>query len=314
MDDNAPPLQTFYDELIEKEKRQKQIENPSTSNGYGVLHGSSNGNNDNSNGQTRVPFFDQPKAVRVSNYAESRWPEVLTVLEPHGTILERFEELRKIPYHKPIPARILAESDDEVVRSARMLFTGDGWTKVTFATRASADKVIGLSGTCLIGGRPLIIEPWNPEIHGKPSSGADDWTRYRANSPTNFSGTATTTGSDANRSHGLFHRPAQERSIFDDSYLAPPASNGPATPGPKRTNSSASPILSPGGTMFSTQMKGAKLIQLKQLEGGVFKKQPGMWSRFLTWIWGEVGPGGPAAEQKSSGWMTWFTETLFGGL
>lgn len=307
LDDNAPPLASFYDELIAEELHLKHLENIPPVNTQGQH------NPNLVNGQlvpvpTHRPVLDQPKAVRVSNYSENRWQEVLRALAPFGTILERFEELRRIPYYEPIPTKVLAESDDDVAKQARFICTGDGWTKITFARRESAEEVIALSGSIQIGGRDLVIEPWNPSLHGRPAGIAYP-ARPAASAPlapVPQEPTMFASSSDLFAGNGFTRRRAeqqQQQAMFTESF----AISVPMTSAPVRVP--RIPLSTPGGTELSTQMRGAKVIQLKQVE---FKKQPGLVTQLMSWIWGEVGPAGGHLED--SGWVAWFVNLLFGRL
>ncbi|KAF8472628.1 hypothetical protein BDZ91DRAFT_442163 [Kalaharituber pfeilii] len=311
-DDNAPPLQSFYDELIAEERRQQQHnENAHQVKSHQQMNGTANGGTNAAN--LRRPLFDNPKAIRVSNYSESRWPEVLKAISPYGVILERFEELRRSPYYEPIPTKVLAESEDEVVRQARLLFTGEGWTKVTFANRDAADRLIAMNQKICIGGRNLVIEAWKPEIHGRPS-GPGIYNNFRSNialnapaGPSRNLGVSTST--ELSIPGALPRKRTEPPSIFDPLATPTPANHiGVAPPEPQM------PLSTPGGSRLSQKMRGAKVITLQEMQGGIFKQKKSLWSRLMSSIWGEVGLHGPGETVKESGWLAWFVDKLFGKL
>ena len=304
VDDNAPPLISFYDDLIAEEQRQQQhLENPPTQNG----NSNTLANNNNALVPVARTVFNNPKAVRVSNYQDHRWHDVLKELIPFGTILERFDQLRTHPNHEFIPTKVLAESDDEVVRQARLLFTGDGWTKVTYATREAADNAIAQNRKINIGGRDLVIEPWKPELHGRPDP-LPPWRQANIPPATIVESAGTTSFLAPGEQPKDGFRQRSERNIFDPL----------ATPTPSRPNEHMAdtryPTATPGGSRLSTVLRGAKVVTLREMNGGIFKQQPSNWSKVMSWLWGEVGPGGRGDEVKEGGWMSWVIEKLFGRL
>lgn len=300
-DDNAPPLQSCYDDLIINEQRQLKIENVPSVTTQSTLNGPTSAN---ANAIVlRRPLFDSPKAIRVSNYAEHRWPEVLGILAQFGIILERFEELRRMPGYEPIPPKVLMESEDEVVRSARMFFTGEGWTKVTFACGEAADKLVAQSEKVTVGGRPLRIEQWKPDVHGRPRP--DEFSIDRT---VGRDGLAASTIVDVNMPGALPRRRTEPQSIFDDPF---------ATPRPSKTSTEVVEpqilLSTPGGSKLSTKMRGAKLVTLQD-GSDIFKEKPGWVTRILAKMWGEVGLHGWGEHVKNNGWGAWFIEVLFGKL
>jgi len=302
-DDNAPPLQSFYDDMIADEQRQLKIENVSSVSTQ-PLNGPPNTNPNAI--VLRRPLFDSPKAIRVSNYAEHRWPEVLAILAQFGVILERFEELRRMPGYEPIPPKVLMESEDEVVRSARMFFTGEGWTKVTFACGEAVDKLVAQSGKITVGGRTLTIELWKPDIHGRPRP--DGLSIDGINNAVVRDGLGASTMVDVNMPGALPRRRAEQQSIFDDPF---------ATPRPGKVSIEVvepqMPLSTPGGSKLSTKMRGAKLVALQD-GSDIFKEKPGWVARVLAKMWGEVGLHGWGEQVKNNGWGAWFIELLFGKL
>lgn len=303
-DDNAPPLISMYDDMIIEEQRQMKAE-VTLSAATQQIGGTTSGP---SNAITRRPLFDKPKAIRVSNYSEQRWPDVLSILAQYGTILERFEELRKMGNYDPIPTKVLAESEDEVVRSSRLLFTGEGWTKVTFATRDTADRLIAESGNITVGGRSLVIEAWKPEIHGRPRQDGFIFTGSAHTVAENIQRAATTAVGEP-IPNALSRRRTDSQSIFDDPF---------ATPRPNKMGietEPAVPLSTPGGSILSTKMRGAKLVTLQDgVQGGIFKKEPTFFQKLMSRVWGEVGLYGASEQVKSGGWRVWFIELLFGKL
>lgn len=304
-DDNAPPLVSMYDDMIIEEQRQMKAEN-ALSSATQQIGGTAGGP---SNAITRRPLFDKPKAIRVSNYSEQRWPDVLSILAQYGTILERFEELRKKENYDPIPVKVLVESEDEVVRSSRLLFTGEGWTKITFATRDTADRLIAESGNITVGGRSLVIEAWTPEIHGRPRQDGFIFTG-RVNTAAENLHRAITTAVDEPIPSALPRRRANSQSIFDDPFATPRSSSvGTIEPEP------AVSLSTPGGSKLSTKMKGAKLVTLQDgALNGIFKKEPTFFQKLMSRVWGEVGLYGTSEQVKSGGWRAWFIDLLFGKL
>ena len=303
-DDNAPPLVSMYDDMIIEEQRQMKVTELSAATQQ--IGGNTNGPSSTVTGR---PLFDKPKAIRVSNYSEQRWPDVLSILAQYGTILERFEELRKRGNYDPIPTKVLVESEDEVVRSSRLLFTGEGWTKVTFATRDTAERLIAESGNITVGGRSLVIEAWKPEIHGRPRQ-EGFISMSRVNSAAENIRRAITTAVDEPVTSVLPRRRTDSQSIFDDPFATPrPSRMGGAETGP------AVSLSTPGGSKLSTKMRGAKLVTLQDgVQGGIFKKEPTFFQKLMSRVWGEVGLYGVGEQAKSGGWRAWFIELLFGKL
>ena len=302
-DDNAPPLLSFYDDMIAEEQRQLKIENVSSVSTQPALNGPT-GTNANTI-VLRRPLFDSPKAIRVSNYAEHRWPEVLAILAQFGIILERFEELRRMPDYEPIPPKVLMESEDEVVRSARMFFTGEGWTKVTFACGEAADKLVVQSEKITVGGRTLTIEQWKPDVHGRPRSGGFSIDGINA---IGHDGLGASTMVDVNMPGALPRRRTEPQSIFDDPFATPRPTKAPTeAAGPQM------PLSTPGGSKLSTQMRGAKLVTLQD-GSDIFKEKPGWLAMVLAKLWGEVGLHGWGEQVKNNGWGAWFVGLLFGKL
>jgi len=303
-DDNAPPLQSFYDDMIAEEQRRLKIENVSSVTTQPALNGPTSAN---ANAIVlRRPLFDNPKAIRVSNYAEHRWPEVLLTLAQFGNILERFEELRRKPDYEPIPPKVLMESEDEVVRSARMFFTGEGWTKITFACGEAADKLVAQSEKITVGGRTLTIEQWKPDVHGRPQP--DGFSIDRTNNAVGRDGLGASTMVDVNMPGALPRKRTEPQSIFDDPFATPRPSKAPT-----EVVEPQMPLSTPGGSMLSTKMKGAKLVTLQD-GSDIFKEKPGWVARVFAKMWGEVGLHGWGEQVKSNGWGTWFIELLFGKL
>lgn len=304
-DDNAPPMQSIYDDMIDAERRLLKIENAPSITTQPAINGTANGS---ANITIRGPLFDNPKAIRVSNYSEVRWPEVLAILAQFGIILERLEELRRLPNYEPIPTKVIAESEEEVVRSARLLFTGEGWTKLTFASGEAADKLIAQSGQITVGGRPLVIEEWKPEVHGRPRPEGYIYTRTSGTEVAGGLGSSTTV--ELAMPGALPRRRTEPQSIFDDPL---------ATPRPTRHNGngevaeSQMSLTSPGGSQLSTKMRGAKLVTLYD-GSDIFKERPSLMSRLLSKVWGEVGIHGWGEQVKATGWRAWFIELLFGKL
>lgn len=184
-----------------------------------------------------------------------------------------------------------------------MFFTGEGWTKVTFAVGEAADKLIAQSETITVGGRPLVIELWKPDLHGRPSQ--DGFSSRITGLPGGVLAASTTV--DVPMPGALPRKRTEPQSIFDEPY---------STPRPTRTTGGDSSQMlqsTPGGTMLSTKMRGAKLVTLQD-PSDIFKERPSLISRFLSKIWGEVGLHGWGEQVKENGWRAWFIELLFGKL
>ncbi|KAH0613953.1 uncharacterized protein H6S33_005839 [Morchella sextelata] len=112
-----------------------------------------------------------PTQVRVANFAEGRFPELIRCLRRYyGVILEPYSGLppTENKFHDPeiVPREQLDLKTLKMIQPLAGAEGGPGnWVRITFRDREAAERAIAGSdrGELIIGGRTIIITPWKDE-------------------------------------------------------------------------------------------------------------------------------------------------------
>ncbi|KAF8540252.1 hypothetical protein BDD12DRAFT_834429 [Trichophaea hybrida] len=266
LEENAPPLASIYDTYIPNPPPPASTTTTTSSD-------------------PPKPPTMTPTQVRVSNFSEDRFPDLIRALRRYyGPILEPYSGLPESESKFSDPEIIpRSQLDFKTTRMIQPMSGSEGgpgpWVRITFRDREAAERAIEGAGKreLMVGGRTILITPWvEPETVTELPFTMDT------------SSSEPTPGVGRRGSRTSFSQQQQQRrpstlQVFDE----PPSSSSTTT------------TTTTGGGAAETQLlseylPGAKLVIPQQVE---FAKKEGWLS---GWANALVGAGGGGSVRSST--------------